>query len=156
MHSCYGIQRIVSGGQTGADRAALDWAKNHHIPHGGWLPPGRLAEDGVIDSSYQMSEMASGSYRQRTKKNVEDSDGTLILNLGLFDGGSLATKRFAERMGRPHLVLQLDKLTREESKKCLIAWLEQFPVQILNVAGPRESKRPGIYSATLVLLDGLC
>lgn len=155
MHSCYGIQRIVSGGQTGADRAALDWAKNHHIPHGGWVPPGRLAEDGVIDSSYQMSEMASGSYRQRTKKNVEDSDGTLILNLGLFDGGSLATKRFAERMGRPQLVLQLDTLPMVEAREALLSWLGQFPIQTLNVAGPRESKRPGIYMATLAILDGL-
>ncbi len=103
-----------------------------------------------------MSEMASGSYRQRTKKNVEDSDGTLILNLGLFDGGSLATKRFAERMGRPLLVLQLDNLPMVEAREALLSWLGQFPIQTLNVAGPRESKRPGIYMATLAILDGLC
>lgn len=70
------VTRIVSGGQTGADRAALDWAIAHGIPHGGWCSPGRMAEDGMIDARYKLSEILTGGYRRRTRMNVEDGDGT--------------------------------------------------------------------------------
>jgi hypothetical protein len=82
-----GLQRIVSGGQAGVDRAALDWAIARGIPHGGWCPAGRIAEDGMIPERYQLRETASPGYRERTRRNVEDSDGTLILNLGELDAG---------------------------------------------------------------------
>jgi len=92
---------IISGGQTGTDRAALDFAIAHGIPHGGWCPLGRRAEDGVLDPRYRLRETESKSYRQRTRRNVADSDATLILNLGELADGSLATRQLAERASKP-------------------------------------------------------
>jgi hypothetical protein len=149
------VTRIVSGGQTGADRAALDWAILHGIAHGGWCPPGRQAEDGVIDARYQLQELPSGGYRQRTRKNVEDSDGTLILNLGELDGGSLETQVFAKEIKKPCLTLQLDEGWDEEDRQWVIYWLREYEVRCLNIAGPRESKRPGIYAAVQKALNDL-
>ena len=85
------IKRIISGGQTGADRAALDFAIDKGIPHGGWVPIGRLAEDGQIPDRYHLSEMNTKSYPKRTEQNVKDSDGTLIISHGLISGGSRYT-----------------------------------------------------------------
>lgn len=146
------ITRVISGGQTGADRAALDWAIDHGIPHGGWCPAGRMAEDGVIPLHYQLTELEGAGYRQRTRQNVLDSDGTLIVNLGELDGGSFQTQRFAELHGKPCLVIQAeDKMLREQVER-IIEWLRANRIMILNVAGPREGKRPGAYRATLNLL----
>ena len=100
----YFPQKIVSGGQTGVDRAALDWARQHHIDHGGWCPKGRLASDGVIPTDYLLHETESSGYRQRTKRNVQDSDATLILSMGELDGGTLQTVEFAKRLKKPYLV----------------------------------------------------
>ena len=147
------VQKIVSGAQTGADRAALDWAIEQGIPHGGWCPDGRLAEDGRIAERYQVQELPGSGYRQRTRKNVADSDGTLIVNLGALDGGSLATRRFAEKLGKPCLVIQAAAKHRAEQAESLDRWLHAHHIVTLNVAGPRESKRPGIYSLTKTLLD---
>jgi len=147
--------KIVSGGQTGVDRAALDWASNHGVPHGGWCPRGRIAEDGTLDSRYVLRETESEGYRQRTRKNVEDSDGTLILNLGELSDGSLTTLRFTERSGRPCLVVQLDAAIDPDAVVRVLDWLRIHPIGILNIAGPRESKRPGIYQATRAFLDRL-
>lgn len=149
------IKKMFSGGQSGADRAALDWAIAHEIPHGGWCPKGRIAEDGVLDQCYRLQETESGSYRQRTKLNVRDSDGTLIVNLGILDGGSLETLRFAEKLGKPHLVVQLDDEVQDQHVTTILAWLRKEDVDIVNIAGPRESKRPGIYAATTALLDAI-
>ena len=144
---------IVSGGQTGVDRAALDWACNHHIPHGGWCPQGRRASDGALSVKYQLRETESAGYRQRTKLNVQDSDATLILNVGELDGGSLQTLQFAERMGKPNLVVQLDQCAPDKSAGRITEWLIVGKFCTLNVAGPREEKRPGIYALTLSVLD---
>jgi len=149
------VAKIVSGGQTGADRAALDWAISHGVPHGGWCPSGRIAEDGVIGLQYQLSEALGGGYRHRTRLNVEHSDGTLILNLGDLEGGSLETKRFAERLKKPCHVVQLDQGATDQLAREATTWLRLHGVQVLNVAGPRESKRPGIYAATFAFLEAL-
>ena len=146
------ITKIISGGQTGADRAALDFAIAHGIPHGGWCPEERIAEDGVIPSHYQLMELKGAGYRQRTRQNALDSDGTLIVNLGELDGGSLQTQRFAELHGKPCLVVQVEEKMLPESAGQILAWLRANRIMTLNVAGPRESKRPGIYRATLNLL----
>lgn len=145
--------KIVSGGQSGADRAALDWAIQNDLPHGGWCPKGRIAEDGRIDSRYTLRETDSEGYRQRTRQNVVDSDGTLILNTGELSDGSLATLRFAERFGKPCLVLQLDSANELESVSRMIEWIGTYQIDVLNIAGPRESKRPGIYRMALAFLD---
>ena len=145
--------KIVSGGQAGADRAALDWAIRRGVPHGGWCPRGRKAEDGPLDRGYQLQETASADYRPRTRQNVIDSDGTLVVNIGALDGGTLETVQFAKRFRKPHLVLQLDSAPIDECSGQLGAWLRREAIAILNVAGPRESKRPGIYALTADLLD---
>lgn len=146
-------KRIVSGGQTGVDRAALDFAIEHGIAHGGWAPRGREAEDGVIPGRYQLTELVDGGYRQRNKRNVADSDGTLILNLGTLDGGTLATHGFAQRLGKPCLVVQMDTGQSIECLQRVRDWLQTHEIQILNVAGPRESKRPGAYLSAKKLLN---
>lgn len=149
------VSTIVSGGQTGADRAALDWAIEHGVPHGGWCPLGRLAEDGALPPQYQLQETEGSGARQRTKRNVRDSDATLIVNLGELDGGSLATLRFAEKMHRPVLVMAMDEPLDKTFAEQVRDWLRAHPIHRLNVAGPRESKRPGIYHRTRLLLDAV-
>lgn len=148
-------QHIVSGGQTGADRGALDFAIQCGYTHGGWAPRGRKAEDGTIPLKYQLTELVDGGYRQRTRKNVEDSDGTLIVNAGVLEGGTLATLVFARQMGKPHCVVQVDAGVSADMTAGVLAWLRENPIKTLNVAGPRESQRPGIYHQTVALLDAV-
>lgn len=145
-------EHIVSGAQTGVDRGALDFAITRGYTHGGWAPRGRLDEDGPIPLKYQVTELSDGSYRQRTRRNVEDSDGTLIVNVGELEGGTLATRAFAQKMGKPYLVVQLDAEATGDVVAVVLAWLRGHDIRTLNVAGPRESKRPGIYCLTLNLL----
>lgn len=135
------LQKILSGGQTGADRAALDWAINHDIPHGGWCPKGRRAEDGIIPERYCLKETPRSQYRQRTKWNVRDADATLIVTLtGDLAGGSLFTRQYAERIGRPCLHVVPGNDWCEKIK----GFLDKHSIRILNVAGPRASSAPGI------------
>lgn len=148
-------RHIVSGGQTGADRAALDFAIRYGYTHGGWVPQEREAEDGPIPLKYQLVELTDGGYRQRTRRNVEDSDGTLIVNLGELDGGSLATQWFARQLGKPHLAVQVDAGVSTETVAGVLAWLREHRVVKLNIAGPRESKRPGIGRLTGELLEAI-
>lgn len=149
------VGKIVSGGQTGADRAALDWALANNVTHGGWCPKGRKAADGILADQYLLTETESEGYRQRTCRNVLDSDGTLIVNLGDLDGGTLATKVFAEKARKPYLVAQLDNGITRPIINEVLHWLRHYPVATLNVAGPREEKRPGVYALTYQLLHQL-
>jgi hypothetical protein len=148
------LEKIISGGQTGADRAGLDAALKHNIETGGWCPAGRRAEDGIIPDRYQLTETKTREYETRTRKNVRDSDGTLILNLGELGGGTLKTAEYAEKRGKPCLVVQLDDMTRQDLQKVTV-WLKEQDISVLNVAGPRESKCPGIYQQSLDFLCGL-
>lgn len=147
------IDKIVSGGQTGADRAALDWALQRGVAHGGWCPKGRLAADGPLPEHYLLRETDSTGYRQRTKLNVRDSDATLIFNTGVLDGGTLQTVRFAQTLGKPHLVAQLDELAQDSVVRRIRVWLTEGQFGVLNVAGPREEKRPGVYACVAAHLD---
>lgn len=144
---------IVSGGQTGADRAGLDFAIAHGLPHGGWCPLGRRAEDGPLHERYRMRETEGEGYRQRTKRNVADSDATLIFNIDELSDGSLATLRFAERTGKPVRVVALDVVDQVAEAESVREWLAAHGIAVLNIAGPRESKRPGVYQQTLAFLD---
>lgn len=142
--------RIVSGGQTGVDRAALDAGRALGIPSGGWCPRGRRAEDGRIPRRYPLAETRSREYGERTRCNVRDSDGTLIINRGTLDGGTLLTVRLArDAYRKPLFLIQLGR--RIEAVR-FAAWLARHRIRVLNVAGPRESKRPGIYRASRSLL----
>ena len=135
------LEKIISGGQTGADRAALDWAINHGLPHGGWCPKGRRAEDGTIPKRFCLQETPQSKYRQRTKWNVRDADATLIVTLiAELMGGALFTRQCAERIGRPYLHVVSDDEWRDKIK----VFLEKHSIRILNVAGPRASSAPGI------------
>ncbi len=137
-----GFLGIVSGGQTGVDRAALDFALELGIPCGGWCPKGRIAEDGPIDPIYPLIETISPGYFERTEKNVEDSDGTLVLNQGPLSGGTALTVEYLEKHRKPYRVVDLGNGTNPRE---VVLWLWAQRIQILNVAGPRESKCPGIY-----------
>ena len=145
-------RKILSGGQTGVDRAALDFALRYGLPYGGSVPQGRLAEDGVIPERYVLTEI-EGSYRRRTRQNVIDSDGTLILNSGKLEGGTLTTFRFAAQFGKPCLVVRLDRGKRRKKARETLRWLANNGIQILNIAGPRESKCPGIHAQALDYLE---
>lgn len=138
------VSKIVSGGQTGVDRAALDVALSKSMDCGGWCPAGRRAEDGPIAPHYPLTETLTKNYLKRTKWNVRDSDATLILLRGLPTGGTAQTIQFAERLGKSCLVVDLNEPI---SVTELISWLEKHNVQTLNIAGPRESTAPGIYQA---------
>ena len=137
------LRKIVSGGQTGVDRAALDIARLLGVQCGGWCPSGRIAEDGRLRTRYRLVETPASDYWQRTEWNVRDSDGTLIINRGRLDGGTLATARYAlEAHAKPVYMVGIGRRIRRER---FHAWLARHRVRVLNVAGPRESKRPGIY-----------
>lgn len=134
--------RIVSGGQSGVDRAALEVALGLGLPHGGWCPRGRRAEDGPIPERFALRETPSADYAQRTEWNVRDADATLILHLGPLAGGTALTRDLARRWGRPWLAVDL----AAPLLPALVGeWLVEHRVATLNVAGPRESQAPGIY-----------
>jgi hypothetical protein len=136
-----GILKVISGGQTGVDRAALDVALELGLPCGGWCPKGRRAEDGAIPLSYPLSETSSSAYPERTARNIRDSDGTLVLTRGVPDGGTALTVKLATRYRRPLLSIDLE---RPSSPDRVATWAERQGVEVLNVAGPRESSCPGI------------
>ena len=135
------------------DRAALDWAIDNSLEHGGWCPVGREAEDGQIPALYRLLELPGAGYRKRTRQNVNDSDATLVVNIGALDGGTRQTVVFAEQARKPLLVLALDCQPLPDAASALRYWLTCHQPQVLNVAGPRESKRPGVWTLTKALLD---
>jgi hypothetical protein len=135
------VRRIISGGQTGVDRAALDVAIELGLDHGGWCPAGRRAEDGPIDEVYRLTETDSPEYTARTEKNVIESDATLIVCVGQPSGGTFLTRRLAQRHGKPLLVVSPRDRTAARTAR---QWLIEHAVCVLNVAGPRESTSPGV------------
>jgi hypothetical protein len=140
--------KIISGGQTGADRAALDFAISHGIAHGGWCPRDRLAEDGSIPPCYQLRETPSPNYAQRTEWNVRDSDATALFTLSAhMRGGTALTKEFAQRLGKPCLHLaggDAWEACVDDATQRLAAFLAEHKVHCLNVAGPRASQEPQV------------
>lgn len=143
------IGKIVSGGQTGVDRAALDVALDLGVACGGWCPKGRRAADGPISRHYPLTETPWEGYPQRTEWNVRDSDGTLILTRGRLDGGTALTRELAEKMGKPLLLLDL---AEQPDPAEVSVWAEGHGIGVLNVAGPRERNCPGIYAAAAAFL----
>jgi hypothetical protein len=145
------IERIVSGGQSGADRAALDWAISREIPHGGWCPKGRRAEDGMIPLHYKLRETTSKDYLQRTEQNVIDSDGTVIFTITpTLTGGSKRTADFAAKHHRPLLHLFP---TFPNAAGALAGWVKKNGIKTLNVAGPRASNEPTVAQFVMNVLD---
>jgi len=138
------IERLVSGGQTGVDRATLDVARELGLDCGGWCPRGRRAEDGPIDERYPLRETPSARYSQRTDWNVRDSDATLILARGTLRGGTALTARLARRREKPVLVVDPAAAARPHTVSQTLSWLERHAVRTLNVAGPRGTDDPAI------------
>jgi hypothetical protein len=161
------ITKIISGGQTGADRGGLDAAIYCDWPHGGWCPKGRKAEDGVIPEPYQLKEMLTEKYLPRTQANVIDSDATVIFTYGPLTGGSLKTATYAHHLEKPWHEVDLSRTTQKKAILQIMMWLAgdeelndydeyvAFPPPlecVLNVAGSRESHAPGIQEAVFQLM----
>lgn len=134
------------------DRAALDAALDAGVACGGWCPAGRRAEDGRIPERYPLRETPSPEYAERTRRNVRDSDGTLILGRRPLRGGTALTAAHAEALGRPLLVVDP---TAPEASEAALAWCRQHAIRTLNVAGPRESEAPGVYESARAWLDAV-
>lgn len=148
-------ERIVSGGQSGVDRAALDAAMEVGIEVGGWCPAGRWAEDGPIDERYPLRETESSEPAERTRKNVEDSDATLVICRGGPAGGTALTIELAAEIDRPLLIVDPSSSDATQVLATIRRWLEEVRPRILNVAGPRESEQPGAGDRTRSLLRGV-
>lgn len=136
--------KIISGGQTGADRAALDFAIGHGFDHGGWCPRGRRAEDGPISGEYRLRETPEAEYAARTRRNVVDSDATVVFSMtSSVRGGTALTARLAREKGKPLLHLHAE-MPAMEAVAQLKSFLKDHTVGTLNVAGPRASQEPDI------------
>jgi hypothetical protein len=148
------IIKIISGGQTGADSAALDFAIESNIPHGGWIPKGRRTEDGPLADKYQLRERPDRSYAKRTEQNILDSDGALIISHGrLSDSdGSALTRRLAKKHHRPWIHVDMNEISIQEAADKIRKWFSDNNISILNVAGPRASKNSRIYKTVLKVL----
>ena len=149
------LEKIISGGQTGADQAALDAAIKLGIPHGGWIPKGRLTEDGSLPAKYDLTEMPTNSYPERTKKNIRESDGTLILSHGMLTGGSEFTRKMALKYKKPILHIDFNRIIPFDAAVIINNWMVDHDIKILNVAGPRASTDPHIYRATMDIIEAV-
>lgn len=147
------LKKIISGGQTGVDRAALDFAIERDIEHGGWIPFGRRTENGPLDARYALQETPDTAYIARTRLNVINSDGTLIVNAGEITSGTLLTKSLTDSLNKPCFIFQVEAdQDRASQVEALASFISEHNIETLNVAGPRESKCPGIYLMTSIIL----
>jgi len=147
--------RIISGGQTGVDRAALDVALKYEIECGGWCPAGRLDEFGRIPNQYPVQELAAGGFTERTLQNVKDSDGTVIIYPGRLSGGTEQTVRFCSELRRTHLLVDASKLSAEDAASLIADFVRKNKIDVLNVAGPRQSEWPEGYDYAFRALDAI-
>ena len=137
--------KIISGGQTGVDRAALDLALKHGVDCGGWCPAGRLDEFGRIPDQYPVQELDAGGFSERTLQNVKDSDGTVIIYTGKLGGGTEQTVRFCQELRRPYQLIDAAKISAEDAAKLITDFVRDHEIDLLNVAGPRQSEWPEGY-----------
>lgn len=149
------LKKIISGGQTGADRAAIDLAIKLSIPHGGWIPRGRKTESGPLPLKYQLTEMETADYPSRTKMNVVDSHGTVVLSRGRLTAGSELTRVFAKVVGKPICHIDLAQNDSFEAAIILQSFIMENQIEVLNVAGPRASRDPEIYFDVRSILEAV-
>lgn len=143
------IKKIVSGGQTGVDRGALLLARTIGLESGGWCPRNRRAEDGRIDADFPLQETPLHHYWQRTQWNVRDSDGTMLLHRGKISRGTALTWRTTKELDKPCCLVDMNQPVVASR---ILKWLDHFRIEILNVAGPRESENPGIQEQAFQML----
>ena len=150
--------KIISGGQTGVDRGALDFALKWGLKCGGWCPPGRQFEEGRIPEKYPLREIDGNDYHERTLRNIRDADATLVITAGgRMEEGTRLTLEWAEELGHPFFHLELENITKPDDAPIMAAgaWLAGRAVTVLNVAGNRESTSPGIGYSTVRILEKL-
>ena len=145
--------KFRTGGQTGVDRAVLDFCLENQVHVGGWCPARRKAEDGTIPTHYPLDELEGAGYGERTKANVRDSDGTMILHLGIISGGTQLTAECCRQLGRPCLSLNLRSVNKEAQVKKLLNFMEGEKIRELNIAGPRASEESEVYGKTRIFLQ---
>jgi hypothetical protein len=145
--------KIISGGQTGVDRAALDVALKHGMECDGSCPAGRLDEFGRIPDQYPLQELEVGGFTERTLQNVKDSDGTVIIYPGKLGGGTEQTVRFCVELQRPHELIDASKVSAEDAAKLIATFVRKYEIDILNVAGPRQSEWYAGYDYAAGVLD---
>ncbi len=149
------IKKIISGGQTGADQAALDAAIKYNFPHGGWISKGRKTEDGILLDKYKLKEMPTDSYEKRTEQNVIDSDGTVIISHGRLTGGSKLTQELAEKYDRACFHVDMNETSAFIAVSKINSWIIENEIEVLNIAGPRASNDPEIYEDTRYIIEGV-
>jgi hypothetical protein len=145
--------KIISGGQTGVDRAALDVAVKHGIDCGGWCPAGRSDEFGRIPAQYPLEEVEGGGFTERTSQNVKDSNGTIIIYFRQLRGGTEQTVRFCVEQQRPHELIDASKISVEDAARLVADFVRRHKIDILNVAGPRQSEWPEGYDYVFRALE---
>jgi len=143
--------KIISGGQTGVDRAALDFAIKYNISHGGYCPKGRLAEDGRIPSKYQLKETTSNQYQSRTKKNVINADATLIFHTGQLGTGSKLTEKYCKEANKLYRVININDFNIDKIKQ----FVNKMSIRTINIAGSRGSSSPGLSEQTIQTLEAI-
>ena len=146
--------KIVSGGQTGVDRAALDVALQHGIDSGGWCPAGRLDEFGRIPDPYPVQELAAGGFTERTLQNVKDSDGTVIFYAGELGGGTEQTVRFCVELKQPYQLIDASITSAKDAGNSIADFIHNHNIEVLNVAGPRQSEWADGYDYAFRALEG--
>ena len=146
------LRRIISGGQTGVDRGALDAALELGFPCGGACPAGRIAEDGRVPDRYPLFELKSMSYRSRTLRNVADSDGTVILPFGELEGGTATTRDLCTQLGKPAKLINGAELGAEPAAAAVLEFVAKHRIAVLNVAGPRASRMPQAHAYTYAVI----
>jgi len=149
------VKKIISGGQIGADQAALDAALKLDIPHGGWIQKGRKTQSGILPEKYKLKEMPTASYGKRIEQNVMDSDSTLIISHGRLAGGADNSRKMALEHKRPLLHIDLAQIDIAQAARLINSWISQHHIEILNVTGTRTSEDPHIYKATMDILESV-
>lgn len=149
------LNKIISGGQTGVDRAALDAALAASFPCGGWCPEDRRAEDGTVSERYRLTPVASGGYAERTRKNALEADGTAIIYFGALEGGTELAAFVCMQHSRPYKLIDGDEVSVERAIRLLSQFVRERQLGVLNVAGPRASSRPQAYAYTRAVIAGL-
>jgi hypothetical protein len=145
--------KIISGGQTGVDRAALDVAPKHGIECDGWCPAGRMDEFGRIPNRYPVKELQRGTFADRTLQNVKDSDATIVIYFAELRGGTEFTVECCKQLQRPHKLIDAAKMPANEAAAAMVDFVRDHKIDILNIAGPRQSEWPGGYEYAFRALD---